>query len=98
MLRGIKNRFGATDEVGCFEQTAGGIPAVPDPSGLFLSHRGTTPDGSAVTVAMDGLRPMLADVQSVTVHPVAKNPPRVVPGLPNHPVPIVLAALPARPK
>ena len=35
MLRGIKNRFGATDEVGCFEQTAGGIREVADPSGLF---------------------------------------------------------------
>ena len=96
MLRGIKNRFGATDEVGCFEQTAGGIREVPDPSGLFLSHRGTTPDGSAVTVAMDGVRPMLAEVQSLTVDPVGKNPRRVVTGLDNNRVPMVLAVLQAR--
>lgn len=96
MLRGIKNRFGATDEVGCFEQTAGGIREVPDPSGLFLSHRGQTPDGSAVTVAMDGVRPILAEVQSLTVDPVAKNPRRVVTGLDNNRVPMVLAVLQAR--
>ena len=96
MLRGIKNRFGATDEVGCFEQTASGIREVPDPSGLFLSHRGQTPDGSAVTVAMDGVRPILAEVQSLTVDPVAKNPRRVVTGLDNNRVPMVLAVLQAR--
>ncbi|WIM67346.1 DNA repair protein RadA [Corynebacterium breve] len=96
MLRGIKNRFGATDEVGCFEQTADGIREVPDPSGLFLSHRGNTPDGSAVTVAMDGVRPMLAEVQALTVDPVAKNPRRVVTGLDFNRVPMVLAVLQAR--
>src|SRR5699024_136568 len=77
--------------VGCFEQTAGGIREVADPSGLFLSHRGTTPDGSAVTVAMDGVRPILAEVQSLTVDPVGKNPRRVVTGLDNNRVPRGLA-------
>lgn len=96
MLRGIKNRFGATDEVGCFEQTATGIREVSDPSGLFLSHRGRTPDGSAVTVAMDGVRPILAEVQALTVDPVAKNPRRVVTGLDTNRVPMVLAVLQAR--
>lgn len=96
MLRGIKNRFGATDEVGCFEQTAEGIREVPDPSGLFLSHRGRTPDGSAVTVAMDGVRPMLAEVQALTVDPVNKSPRRVVTGLDGNRVPMVLAVLQAR--
>ena len=96
MLRGIKNRFGATDEVGCFEQTADGIREAPDPSGLFLSHRGKTPDGSAVTVAMDGVRPILAEVQSLTVDPVNKSPRRVVTGLDFNRVPMVLAVLQAR--
>ncbi|SDR70174.1 DNA repair protein RadA [Corynebacterium timonense] len=96
MLRGMKNRFGATDEVGCFEQTADGIREVPDPSGLFLSHRGQTPDGSAVTVAMDGVRPMLAEVQALTVDPVNKSPKRVVTGLDSNRVPMVLAVLQAR--
>ena len=96
MLRGIKNRFGATDEVGCFEQTSGGIREVADPSGLFLSHRGATPDGSAVTVAMDGVRPILAEVQALTVDPVNKSPRRVVTGLDFNRVPMVLAVLQAR--
>ena len=96
MLRGFKNRFGATDEVGCFEQTSGGIREVPDPSGLFLSHRGKTPDGSAVTVAMDGVRPILAEVQALTVDPVNKSPRRVVTGLDFNRVPMVLAVLQAR--
>ena len=96
MLRGIKNRFGATDEVGCFEQTADGIREVADPSGLFLSHRGHTPDGSAVTVAIDGVRPILAEVQALTVDPVNKSPRRVVTGLDFNRVPMVLAVLQAR--
>lgn len=96
MLRGLKNRFGATDEVGCFEQTADGIAEVPDPSGLFLSHRDDTPDGAAVTVAMDGVRPLLAEVQSLAVQTSAKTPRRVVTGLDPQRVPMVLAVLAAR--
>ena len=82
--------------MGCFEQTSAGIREVADPSGLFLSHRGSTPDGSAVTVAMDGVRPILAEVQALTVDPVAKNPRRVVTGLDSNRVPMVLAVLQAR--
>ncbi|AKS14114.1 DNA repair protein RadA [Corynebacterium pseudotuberculosis] len=96
MLRGIKNRFGATDEVGCFEQQSDGIHEVPDPSGLFLSHHGTTPDGTAVTVAMDGVRPIVAEVQSLVVPTEAKNPRRAVTGLDPTRVPMVLAVLAAR--
>lgn len=96
MLRGIKNRFGATDEVGCFEQSSDGIHEVEDPSGLFLSHRETTPDGTAVTVAMDGVRPILAEVQSLLVDTYTKNPRRAVTGLDATRVPMVLAVLAAR--
>ncbi len=96
MLRGIKNRFGATDEVGCFEQQSDGIKEVADPSGLFLSHREETPDGTAVTVAMDGVRPIVAEVQSLVVPTEAKNPRRAVTGLDATRVPMVLAVLSAR--
>ncbi len=98
MLRGIKNRFGATDEVGCFEQQHDGIHEVPDPSGLFLSHRDATPDGTAVTVAMDGVRPILAEVQALVVPTESKNPRRAVTGLDATRVPMVLAVLSARAK
>lgn len=96
LLRGIKNRFGATDEVGCFEQQSDGIKEIADPSGLFLSHRNETPDGTAVTVAMDGVRPILAEVQSLLVDSPAKNPRRAVTGLDATRVPMVLAVLAAR--
>ena len=96
MLRGIKNRFGATDEVGCFEQQSDGIKEVEDPSGLFLSHRDQTPDGTAVTVAMDGVRPMLAEVQALMVETQTKNPRRQVTGLDYNRVPMVLAVLQSR--
>mgnify|MGYP001942061486 CR=1 FL=1 len=96
MLRGIKNRFGATDEVGCFEQQSDGIKEVEDPSGLFLSHRDVTPDGTAVTVAMDGVRPMLAEVQALMVETQTKNPRRQVTGLDYNRVPMVLAVLQSR--
>ncbi|QGU01278.1 hypothetical protein CKALI_01895 [Corynebacterium kalinowskii] len=96
MLRGIKNRFGATDEVGCFEQQSDGIHEVPDPSGLFLSHREDTPDGTAVMVSMDGVRPILAEVQALMVKTTAKNPRRAVTGLDSTRVPMVLAVLMAR--
>src|SRR5699024_11049980 len=89
MLRGIKNRFGATDYVGCFEHSAGGIRELLDPSVLYLYLRGTPPDGSAVTVAMVAVRPMLAEVQSLTLDPVGKSPRRGVTGLDNNRLPRV---------
>ncbi|MGV9482535.1 AAA family ATPase, partial [Gordonia aichiensis] len=65
MIRGIKNRFGSADEVGCFELHEDGIACVDDPSGLFLHHRTDTVPGTAVTVAMDGKRPLVAEVQGL---------------------------------
>lgn len=91
-LRGLKNRFGNTDEVGCFEQTASGIREVPDPSGLFLHHRSPTP-GTAITVAMDGRRPLLAEIQGLVVDSDAHNPRRNVSGLDNRRVPMIAAVL-----
>ena len=91
-LRGLKNRFGSTDEVGCFEQTAGGIAEVEDPSGLFLHHR-TPTSGTAITVAMDGRRPLLAEVQGLVINTEAHNPRRNVSGLDPRRVPMVAAVL-----
>ncbi|BDH55563.1 hypothetical protein MTP03_05020 [Tsukamurella sp. PLM1] len=63
MVRGVKNRFGASDEVGCFEQRESGIAEVTDPSGLFLHHRDEAVPGTAVTVGLDGKRPMLGELR-----------------------------------
>ncbi|MBV7295901.1 DNA repair protein RadA [Corynebacterium sp. TAE3-ERU12] len=91
-LRGIKNRFGATDEVGCFEQTTDGIREVPDPTGLFLHHRSPAP-GTAITVAVDGRRPLLAEVQALVVDTQQHNPRRNVTGLDPRRVPMIAAIM-----
>ncbi|NNH73451.1 DNA repair protein RadA [Nocardia uniformis] len=96
MVRGLKNRFGSTDEVGCFEMREDGIACVDDPSGLFLHHRGTSVPGTAITVAMDGKRPMLGEVQGLTVTTQAPAPRRAVSGLDYNRVSMVLAVLQSR--
>mgnify|MGYP001756691333 FL=1 len=95
-LRGIKNRFGATDEVGCFEQTAHGIQEVADPSGLFLHHRTESVTGTAVTVVMDGRRAMVGELQTLALNSEFKNPKRYVTGMDASRVSMVLAVLSER--
>jgi len=65
LLRSIKNRYGATDEVGCFEMHEEGIDELTDPSGLFVSQRDIAVPGTCVTVTVTGRRPMLAEVQAL---------------------------------
>ncbi|ORA33287.1 DNA repair protein RadA [Mycobacterium aquaticum] len=65
MVRGVKNRFGAADEVGCFLMHDNGIECVSDPSGLFLDQRTAPVAGTAVTVTLDGKRPMIGEVQAL---------------------------------
>ena len=96
MVRGIKNRFGSADEVGCFELHDDGIACVDDPSGLFLHHRTDTVPGTAVTVAMDGKRPLVAEVQGLTVKTEIPQPRRAVSGLDYNRVAMVLAVLQSR--
>lgn len=74
MVRGVKNRFGAADEVGCFQLHDNGIECVSDPSGLFLDQRPAAVPGTAVTVTLDGKRPMIGEVQALVAPPV--GPPR----------------------
>ncbi|MBL7496199.1 DNA repair protein RadA [Frankia sp. CNm7] len=67
MIRAVKNRYGPTDEVGCFEMNENGIWGIADPSGLFLS-RGATASavpGVCVTVMVEGRRPLVAEVQAL---------------------------------
>jgi len=65
MLRAIKNRFGATDEVGCFEMHEQGIDELADPSGLFISGRDVPVAGTCVTVTVSGKRPLISEVQAL---------------------------------
>lgn len=95
-VRALKNRFGPTDEVGCFEMTGDGIAEVPDPSGLFLS-RGTEPvSGTCVTVALEGRRAMPVEIQALVVATQAPNPRRVTNGVDPSRVAMLLAVLEKR--
>ena len=65
LLRSTKNRFGPTHEVGVFEMQGGGLIEVANPSAVFLAERGTSAPGSVVTVAMEGTRPILLEIQAL---------------------------------
>ena len=81
LLRVVKNRYGAADEVACFEQTDEGMKEVVDPSGLFLGARDTAISGTCVSVTMEGRRALLAEVQALVSPTNAPNPRRGVSGL-----------------
>jgi DNA repair protein RadA/Sms len=76
LLRAVKNRFGPTDELGLFEMAEAGLVGVPDASQLFLADRRTGVAGSAVLPTLEGQRPMLVEVQSLTTTMSAGGSPR----------------------
>lgn len=93
MLRGVKNRFGPADEIGCFEQHDEGIVEVRDPSGLFLNRQELQVEGTAITVMVEGKRPLLAEVQALTTQSELSMPRRNVSGLDSARVSMMLAVL-----
>jgi DNA repair protein RadA/Sms len=95
-IRALKNRFGPTDEVGCFEMTGDGIEEVPDPSGLFLSRSGKPVSGTCVTIALEGRRALPVEVQALLVSTNAPQPRRVVNGVDSSRVAMLLAVLERR--
>ena len=74
LLRGVKNRFGATHEVGVFEMHGEGLIEVPNPSAIFLADRAAGATGSAVVVSMEGTRPILVEVQALVIPSNFGNP------------------------
>ena len=95
-VRSLKNRFGPTDEVGCFEMTGEGIVEVSDPSGLFLSRGSQPVSGTCVTVTMEGKRALIVEVQALVVKTSAPQPRRVTNGLDSSRVSMLLAVLERR--
>ena len=96
MVRAVKNRYGPTDEVGCFDLGEYGLIGLADPSGLFLSrHREPVP-GTCVTVTLEGRRPLLAEVQALVGQSALEVPRRVTSGLDASRVGMVLAVLQRR--
>ncbi len=95
-VRTLKNRFGPTDEVGCFELTGEGIVEVPDPSSLFVSGSQNPVSGTCITVTVEGKRALMAEIQALVVHSTAPQPRRVTNGVDSSRVAMILAVLERR--
>jgi DNA repair protein RadA/Sms len=93
MVRGIKNRFGPADEVGCFMMHDNGIEDVADPSNLFLDQRPAPVAGTAITVTLDGKRPLIGEVQALLATPSGGSPRRAVSGIDHARAAMITAVL-----
>ncbi len=96
IVRSFKNRFGPTDEVGIFEMKDIGLAQVTNPSQLFLEGRIATVAGSAIAVTMEGTRPLLVEIQSLTVSTQLAMPRRVANGINYNRLQVILAILQKR--
>lgn len=96
ILRSVKNRFGATDEIGVFEMTELGLTEVPNPSALFLAERRGNIAGSCVFAGIEGSRPMLVEIQALVAPMGGSSPRRAVVGWDSNRLNMLLAVLEAR--
>jgi DNA repair protein RadA/Sms len=93
LVRAIKNRFGAVNELGVFAMTERGLRGVSNPSALFLSHHGARVAGSCVLVTQEGTRPLLVEIQALVDDAHSPNPRRLTVGLEQNRLALLLAVL-----
>ena len=93
VIRAVKNRFGAANELGVFAMTETGLKEVKNPSAIFLSRHGEPVPGSAVTVIREGTRPMLIEVQALVDDSHMSNPRRVAVGMDPNRLSMLLAVM-----
>jgi len=93
LLRGIKNRFGPTDETGIFRMTGNGLEEVPDPSKFLLDGRLKGTPGSILALVMEGTRPMTAEVQALVVDSAIPVPRRIAKGISTNRLQLICAIL-----
>ena len=96
ILRAVKNRFGATDEIGVFEMTGTGLAEVSNPSALFLGDSSGLAPGAAVFAGIEGTRPLLSEIQALTAPTGYGTPRRAVVGWDAGRLAMILAVLDAR--
>lgn len=96
ILRAVKNRFGATDEIGVFEMGDTGLAEVGNPSALFLSDRDEAVSGASVFAGIEGTRPMLVEIQTLIASSQLATPRRAVVGWDGSRLAMVIAVLDAR--
>jgi DNA repair protein RadA/Sms len=93
IIRAVKNRFGAANEIGVFAMTEHGLREVPNPSSIFLSGHDAAVSGSAIMVAREGSRPLLVEVQALVDETRSGNPRRVAVGLDGNRLALLLAVM-----
>ncbi len=96
IVRAVKNRFGAANELGVFEMTGTGLRPVPNPSKLFLAERPGDAPGSAVLCTIEGSRPILVEIQALVSTATFGNPRRTASGLDQNRLALLLAVLDKR--
>ncbi|GHU05254.1 DNA repair protein RadA [Alphaproteobacteria bacterium] len=96
ILRAVKNRFGATDEIGVFEMTDAGLVGVANPSALFLAERRGNVSGSCVFAGIEGTRPVLMEIQALLAPSTYSTPRRAVIGWDAGRLSMIMAVLDAR--
>ncbi len=96
LLRSVKNRFGATSEVGVFEMAGEGMTEVPNPSEAFLAERVVNAPGSAIAITMEGTRPLLVEMQALTSPTSFGNPRRTPNGVDMNRLLLISAVLSKR--
>ncbi|GAB3438332.1 DNA repair protein RadA [Phycicoccus ginsengisoli] len=96
LVRAVKNRYGPTDEVGCFDLSDVGIVGLADPSGLFLSRNTLSVPGTCVTVTLEGRRPLMTEVQALVAKSEIPTPRRATSGLDSARVAMIVAVLAKR--
>ena len=93
ILRGVKNRFGSTNEVGMFEMQNEGMVEITNPSSVLISERSDNPPGSVIVAAMEGTRPLLIELQALTTLSVYGLPSRTANGLDYNRLTLLIAVL-----
>ena len=93
LIRAIKNRFGAVNEVGVFAMTDGGLKTVTNPSAMFITREATPAPGRVVLVTQEGTRPLLVEVQALVDKSPLANPRRLTVGLDSSRLAMLLAVL-----
>ncbi len=96
VLRGVKNRFGSTNEIGVFEMKSTGLEEVLNPSEFMLSGKPKEASGSIVTCSVEGTRPILLEIQALVCHSFFNNPRRTATGLDYNRVNLLMAVLEKR--
>ena len=96
ILRGVKNRFGSTNEIGMFEMKGEGLVEIENPSEILISERDDNPSGSCIVASMEGTRPMLIELQALTTLSVFGIPKRTANGLDYNRLAVLIAVLEKR--